>query len=148
MNDPALICLVEDDEDDVLLLQSSLHRRFPASAIRVFANGQDLMDCLEQTSLKPDMIFLDLNMPRMTGLEAMEVLRAHAKTQTVPIFVMTDSSLPDHILQSHQLGVTTYFVKPSSVPGLDRITHTVHTYWLSRHGGISAAFGREPSKTR
>jgi CheY-like chemotaxis protein len=133
-----IVLMVEDDPEDLDLLKDAFtENRFEAQ-IHSVNDGEELMDYLKirgkfsDPSLcpMPDLILLDLNMPKKDGREALAEIKADHKLKAVPIVVLTTSSSEDDILQSYALGANTYIIKPTSYNGLVKIVETLGTYWF------------------
>ena len=108
------ILLVEDDELDVISVKRSLNKLDHEYKLHVAYNGKEALTMLrqEEEELKPDVILLDLNMPKMNGLEFLRTLRADEKLRDLRVFIMTTSADgPDRTL-TEQLGISGYIIKP------------------------------------
>jgi CheY-like chemotaxis protein len=92
----------------------------------------------------PEVIVLDLKMPRMPGLDLLAWLRDHPEFQVIPTIVMSSSKHDSDVRQAYHLGANTYFVKPSSFDMLARVIQTLHEYWaLSTRPQPNPLPGRE-----
>ena len=108
------ILLVEDDELDVISVKRSLNKLDHEYKLHVAYNGKEALTMLrqEEEELKPDVILLDLNMPKMNGLEFLRTLRADENLRDLRVFIMTTSADgPDRTL-TEQLGISGYIIKP------------------------------------
>ncbi|WP_164851229.1 response regulator [Larkinella soli] len=132
MVEPLQIFLADDDEEDAGLYSVFLQRLFPRTAIRTFPNGQALLDAVAGTLRGPDLILLDINMPIMSGFETLEKLRAGPKTRHTPIFMLTSSDYGRDVVRCHELGATTYFVKPTRLKDMNRVFNAIRWYWARR----------------
>ncbi|WP_128545253.1 response regulator [Larkinella soli] len=130
--DPFLIFLAEDDEDDAEIYLEYLKKTFPLAKVRLFNNGKELVEALDTSSLEPDFAILDINMPIMNGIDALAELRAQPATRDLPVYMLTSSDFDQHIERCHQLGLTTYFVKPFRVVDINRTFGLIRTQWLNR----------------
>jgi len=130
--------MAEDDPEDLDLLKDAFRETRFEGQIHSVNNGEELMDYLKirgkfsDPSLcpRPDLILLDLNMPRMDGREALAEIKADHELKAVPIVVMTTSNSEDDIIRSYLLGANTYIIKPTSYIGLVKIVETLGTYWF------------------
>lgn len=113
------IFLTDDDLDDIEFLQSAISIICKDYTITVMHNGEELLAQLkkDKTSL-PDIIFLDINMPKIDGLEALKRIRSSAKHKSIPIVLYSTSSNDLNIKAAYSLGANFYFVKPSSYQSL------------------------------
>lgn len=90
------IWIVDDDEDDQFLFEEAFKQLIPPVAVKLLSDGEELLPALSNSETLPDLILLDLNMPRLNGFEAIKWLRSQRSYQTLPIVVLsTSSSLED-----------------------------------------------------
>ncbi len=115
MND-LLIYLVDDDEDDRLLLRQAFRQHTTPCQIDEFIDGVGVIDRLTQTTTGayPNLILLDLNMPRMDGFTALKVIKENDAWQTIPVVVLTTSDDTHDRQRTAELGADDYLVKPPS----------------------------------
>ena len=109
-----IILLVEDDELDIISVQRSLKKLDGALELHTAYNGKEALSLLNGNNppLKPDVILLDLNMPKMNGIEFLRILRKDAQLKQIKVFIMTTSAdNADHSV-TDQLGVSGYIIKP------------------------------------
>ena len=117
------IFLVDDDEDDVYLARLTFAAHFPDWALISFEDGQSLIDHLASHPDKPlpDLIIMDLNMPRLTGHETLIILKRHSRWKRVPVAILSTSSNIDDQTRSEAIGACAFLVKPASVDKLAAI---------------------------
>jgi len=116
------ILIAEDDLDDAMIIEGSFENNESFESVRLVGNGQELVDYLNSGSnMLPDVILTDINMPIMSGIEALEVIYNSDKLSTIPCFVYSTSVNPTYETQSKNLGVKGYLVKPNSIEGFDQI---------------------------
>ena len=113
------ILLVEDDQMDVMNVQRELRRQNIDVPIVQARNGRDALNMLRgeggETQIpKPNLVMLDINMPRMNGLELLEILRSDPEFVDLNVFIMTTSDLESDRLKAQQLAVSGYIIKPLS----------------------------------
>ncbi|PRY47354.1 response regulator receiver domain-containing protein [Spirosoma oryzae] len=115
MND-LLIYLVDDDEDDRLLLRQAFQQHTTPCRIDEFTDGVGIIDRLTQTTTGayPNLILLDLNMPRMDGFATLKVIKENNAWQTIPVVVLTTSDDMRDRQRTARLGADDYLVKPPS----------------------------------
>lgn len=128
-----LIFLAEDDPDDVYLFERALPIVDGAHRLRVYENGQDLIDALRSSApVLPDIVFLDINMPVQTGLECLLMIREH-HSKTVPVFLLSTAQDRLTIEQARKMGATGYLSKPTFVKDLGSLLSNVLSIdWQSR----------------
>ena len=111
-----LILLVEDDELDVISVQRSLKKLNDQYKLYTAFNGIEAMSMLKKDMNKgnrlPDVILLDLNMPKMGGLEFLKELRSNPEFKHIEVFIMTTSSEQSDRISSQELGISGYIIKP------------------------------------
>lgn len=113
--------LVDDDPDDTFLFGEVLHDIDPTVAFLTAANGQEALDTLKSTHSLPDLIFLDLNMPRMGGVECLSTLKADAALKDIPVIIYTTSSQSRDIEETMRKGAVCFITKPSNMKELTEI---------------------------
>ena len=118
--EPVVILMADDDEDDRLLARDALDESRLINDVRFVTDGVELLDYLRrtgaytdpETSPRPSVILLDLNMPRMDGREALEEIKRDPELRRIPIVVMTTSEAEEDILRSYDLGAASFITKP------------------------------------
>ncbi len=116
---PTSILLVEDDQMDVMNAQRELRRQHIDVPLAHARNGREALDMLRGENgqakiAKPNVVMLDINMPRMNGLELLEALRADPEFADLNVFIMTTSDLDSDRYKAQQLAVSGYIIKPLS----------------------------------
>ncbi|MDO6430545.1 response regulator [Flavitalea sp. BT771] len=115
MDQPLKILLIDDDSDDreiFSLVMKSIH---PFSETDDAIDGYEALDKLKRDGYTPDLIFLDLNMPRMNGLECLREIRRIERLTRRPVIVLSTSSNPVDISASRAAGATDYIVKGNEI---------------------------------
>lgn len=122
MFQPISFFLVDDDIDDTFLFQEVLNDVAPQIVLRTAANGQEAFDALKTMALEdavlPDLIFLDLNMPRMDGKQCLGLLKENEQLQHIPVIMYTTSSHSRDIEEAMQKGAVSFITKPSHISDL------------------------------
>lgn len=110
------ILLVEDDELDVISVERSLKKIDSEYNLQTAYNGIEALDMLNNTNAKtlPDVILLDLNMPKMNGIEFLRIIRNDDKLKDIRVFIMTTSSESTERAEAEELGISGYIIKPLS----------------------------------
>ncbi len=132
------ILLADDDEDDRFLTCEAFRQHFPASQLSFVEDGEELLDYLTHSGQYagtnhplPDLILLDLNMPRKDGREALQQIKTNEQLRPIPIIVLTTSDAQDDIDQSYSNGANSFITKPASFHRLSQICQTIGQYWFS-----------------
>lgn len=110
------IYLADDDSDDRDFFADAMAEVDPGVILKHFPDGIYLMDTLLSLDLAalPEFIFLDINMPRKTGLECLEEIRNHENLKQLNVIMLSTSNDPENVRRAMELGATFYAVKPSS----------------------------------
>jgi DNA-binding response OmpR family regulator len=108
------IYLSDDDPDDREFFQVALEEVCPDCKLVTSSNGNELLEQLQNPSSgKPDIIFLDINMPKKNGLESLEEIRSNAALSSIPVIMFSTSNNHEHVGTAQKLGAALYMVKPS-----------------------------------
>ncbi|MFP9112959.1 response regulator [Flavobacterium sp. RHBU_3] len=124
------IYLADDDRDDAELFQEALSEITSGYSLNVFTDGRALIDAVVVADVLPDIIFIDVNMPRLGGLDALCELRENAALRQVPVIIYSTSSSMAYVSKAHEGGANFYFVKPSDFTSLcSQISHFLFLDW-------------------
>jgi two-component system response regulator len=132
------ILLVEDNPADVKITQRALKESGLAVDLIVVRDGQEAVDYLfrqgshadDSSWRPPDLILLDINMPRMNGREVLQRLRATPALRAAPVVVLTTSRRHEDIREMYACGANTYIEKPQDFRRFVQVLQTIHRYWL------------------
>ena len=132
------ILLVEDNPDDQELIRMAFEDSHVANELVVLGDGAQALDYLFSTgkyadrdvSDKPQVILLDLKLPKVNGLEVLERLRADPRTQVIPVVILTSSSEEEDIVASYKLGANSYVRKPVDFNRFAEAIQRLGCYWL------------------
>jgi len=130
------ILLVDDSEADVMLTQLAFEEARVANRLHVARDGVEAMEFLRrdgpfQDAPTPDVILLDLNMPRMNGLEVLKELKAHDTLRNIPVVVLTTSQAEADVWRSYNLHANAYIPKPVSLPDFLDVVRSFENFWLA-----------------
>jgi CheY-like chemotaxis protein len=128
------ILLVEDDDVDVLITRRAFSELKVTNELVHKVDGRDALEYLrDKSSSMPCVILLDLNMPRMNGFEFLKIVKADDVLKKIPVVVLTTSTDGQDVIDSFNLGIAGYVVKPVNYMEFVDAIRTLHTYWtLSR----------------
>lgn len=127
---PKNIYLADDDSDDVEFFTLALEEICSKCSLDVSGNGEELLHKLQAAATLPDIIFIDVNMPRIDGLSALEVIRKMPALDPVPVIVYSTSSNRVFISRAFENGASYYFIKPVSFDSLkEHIKKLLETDW-------------------
>ncbi|RXH58292.1 response regulator [Granulicella sibirica] len=126
-----LILLVEDDPDHELLTIRALKKSNIANEVSVARDGAEALELLfGPTPIKPQVILLDLKLPKVEGLEVLRRIRETPETKMLPVVVLTSSDEERDVVRSYQLGVNSYIRKPVNFNDFAEATRQLGMYWL------------------
>ena len=137
-SDPLTILVADDDSDDRLLIKEAFEEAQLVNPVVFVKDGVELLDYLHRrngfsglsgTDL-PGMILLDLNMPRMDGREALEIIKDDSDLRRIPIIVLTTSKAEADILHTYDLGTNSFIAKPVTFEGMVSVMKSLKDYWL------------------
>lgn len=119
------LLLVEDDEDDIELLREALKENEVACTVEVLMSGEKVIPHLEASGILPDVIVLDLNLPKVHGKDVLRALREHEQFKDIPVMIHTTSSLQSDIDACMELGADKYVNKASTIQGFKEVTMAI-----------------------
>lgn len=135
---PVHILLADDDEDDRYLTREALLQHFPVSQVSAVEDGEELIEFLNYSGRYvgaehelPELILLDLNMPRKDGREALREIKNNSTLRHIPIVILTTSDARDDIQTSYFNGANSFITKPNSYQRLSEVTKAIGQYWFS-----------------
>ncbi len=130
------ILLVEDNLDDVELTLRAFKKYNLTNEITVARDGEEALEILfnPQRDIpgqkRPDLILLDLKLPKVEGLEVLRQIKDHPRTQPIPVVILTSSREEDDLIKSYQLGVNSYIRKPVDFDKFTEVVMQLGLYWL------------------
>lgn len=130
MNNPFSILLVEDDVVDVMSVRRALRELNSHHVLNVAGNGEEALAFLRNPqNAQPGIILLDINMPRMSGLDFLRIMKTDEKLRRIPAVVLTTSKEEKDRLESFNLSAAGYMVKPVEYAGFVEVVRTIQHYW-------------------
>jgi CheY-like chemotaxis protein len=133
---PIEILLVEDSPGDVRLTREALREAKVHNNLHVANDGVEAISFLTQVgahalSPRPDLILLDLNLPRMSGREVLEQIKESDDLKTIPVVILTTSAAEEDIVLSYQLHANCYITKPVDLNQFLKVVKTIDNFWLT-----------------
>lgn len=132
------ILLVEDNPADVEIARRALRESSRPVELIVVRDGEEALDYLVRRTSPdgvpwrhPDLILLDLNLPRLSGLDVLRQVRADAGLRSVPVVVLTTSRRDEDVRQTYAAGANTYIEKPQDFGRFVEVLQTIQRYWLA-----------------
>ncbi|MFB6106381.1 MAG: response regulator [Halobacteriaceae archaeon] len=133
---PADILLVEDNPGDVKLTRKAFETAKLANDLHVVNDGETAMEFLRQEgeyadAPRPDIVLLDLKLPKMTGEEVLEAVKADPDLRRLPVVVLTSSSAEEDVVKTYDKHANAYLTKPVSFDGFIDVVQRIEGFWFS-----------------
>ena len=130
------ILMVEDDPGDVRLTREALKGSKVLHSLNVVEDGVAALDYLRkvapyQDAVRPDIVLLDLNLPRKDGREVLSAMKQDAALKTIPVVILTTSQAEEDVLRAYNLNANCYVTKPVDFDQFMRIVRTIEDFWLN-----------------
>jgi CheY-like chemotaxis protein len=130
--------MADDDADDRLMTREAFEESRLANDLRFVHDGEELLDYLKRrgrysdpdSSPRPGLILLDLNMPRKDGREALQEIKADPELRRIRVIIMTTSKAEEDIFRTYELSAASYITKPVTFEALVEVIKTLGKYWL------------------
>jgi len=137
MKEPGTILYAEDDERDIELTMEALGEHNLANSVKVVRDGEEALDWLYRRGAyegrvgeDPVLILLDIKMPKVDGLQVLRQIRSDARLKTIPVVMLTSSREERDLLESYQLGVNAYVVKPVEFEKFLEAVKEIGLFWM------------------
>jgi CheY-like chemotaxis protein len=135
---PITILMADDDPDDRQLTREAFEESKLSNDLRFVEDGEELLDYLyrrgnysdPESSPRPSIILLDLNMPRRDGREALQIIRSDPQMRPIRVIIMTTSKAEEDMLRSYDLSAASYITKPVTFERLVDVVRALGKYWL------------------
>jgi CheY-like chemotaxis protein len=133
---PVIILMVEDNPTDVLIAREGLAGAEMPNSLHIADDGVEALDFLHQRGKhagapRPDLILLDLNMPRKNGQEVLAEIKADEHLKTIPVIILTTSKSRDDIGKAYGLHANCYISKPVDFDEFTKVVQTIQDFWFS-----------------
>jgi len=137
--------LVEDNPDDAELIQYAFEKVGIQNPLVVVTNGDAAVEYVGRTGAyadrtgqpPPELILLDLKLPRRSGFEVLSFIREHKPTQHTPVVVLTSSDQDEDVRRAYEFGANSYLVKPIGRDSLIEMVRTLKAYWIKLNHGAA-----------
>ena len=147
MNRKFNIVVADDDSSDLELLQLAVERSGVPANVHEVRDGQEAIEYLEganpftdrQLHPFPDLLILDLKMPRMDGFQVLDWLRAHPDCGQLPVVMLSSSSLERDVEEAYRRGANTFFTKPMDYGKFSDLVRLMIHYWIQSQRPVSTA---------
>lgn len=124
------VLLVEDNSDDETLILMSLRKHNIANRVEVCRDGAEALEFFEKAEHLPVLVLLDINLPRVDGLEVLRRLRAEERTRTLPVVILTSSREDKDVIAGYAFGCNSYVQKPVEFDAFSEAVRNLGIYWL------------------
>lgn len=124
------VLLVEDNRDDETLILMSLRKHNIANRVEVCHDGAEALDFLAKAESLPILALLDINLPKVNGLEVLRSLRAEERTRTLPVVILTSSRQDKDVIASYTSGCNSYVQKPVEFGEFSEAVRNLGLYWI------------------
>ncbi len=132
INDSAPIMLLEDDEIDAITVRRAIKEIDIKNDLVHHSNGEEALEYLQnETNKLPCLILLDINMPRMNGIEFLEEIKDIDRLKRIPVIVLTTSKEDQDRYNTFNLGISGYMVKPVSYEKFLDVMASIKAYWMN-----------------
>ena len=129
------VLLVDDDPGDVLLVREAFDDHKVGNLLSVVSDGVQALEYVRAEgsyvdAARPDLILLDLNLPRKSGIEVLEEIKTDASLSTIPVVVLTTSEAEEDIVRAYKLHANAYITKPVDFEQFTRIVHQIDDFFI------------------
>lgn len=133
---PIEILLVEDNQTDVLLVKEAFRDSNLTNNINVAKDGKEALNYLfrkenYKDKMLPDIIFLDLNLPKMSDIEVLKVIKQDEELRVIPVIMLSTSNNKEDIINSYKNYANSYIIKPLDFDKFVEIIKTIESFWLT-----------------
>lgn len=130
------ILLVEDSPGDVILTKEALNEYKIVNNLHVAQNGLEALDFLYQrgkfeNAIRPDIILLDLNLPKMDGREVLKQIKSDSDLKTIPVVILSTSDADEDIMSAYKNYANCYITKPIDLDQFVKVVKSLQSFWLS-----------------
>ena len=125
------ILLVEDNEGDIVLTQEALKDGKIKNNITIARDGQEALDWLDSGAPLPDLILLDINLPKLNGLEVLTSIKTEPRFKSIPVIMLSTSDEQNDIMSSYNNYANCFITKPVDFNRFIEVVRTIETFWIS-----------------
>ncbi|GGI25884.1 response regulator [Pedobacter mendelii] len=130
------IFYVEDDVDYAFFMQTAVQELKDTINLTIVEDGTEALHSLQnfaESKTKPKLILLDLNLPGLSGLDLLKIIRDIPYLKSVPVILFSTSDDPEDVQASIEFGANAYLTKPDGYDNLVKCLHSVHDFWFNQH---------------
>lgn len=125
------ILLVEDNEGDIVLTQEALKDGRIKNNVSIARDGVEALALLDSGEELPDLILLDINLPKLNGLEVLTAIKKDPRLKTIPVIMLSTSDEQNDIITSYNNYANCFITKPVDFNRFIEVVHTIETFWIS-----------------
>jgi len=132
-----IILIADDDPDDRMMMKEALEENNFSHSLQFVEDGEELLDYLHRRGrylmgnvFRPNLIILDLNMPKVDGREALGYIKSDSDLRRIPVVVLTTSGAEEDIIRTYDLGVNSFICKPAHFSELVAVAREIGNYWF------------------
>jgi CheY-like chemotaxis protein len=125
------ILLVEDNEGDIILTLEALKEARINNYVSIARDGEEALELLNKTDHLPDLILLDINLPKIDGLEVLSTIKNDDRLKMIPVIMLTTSSAEKDIRTSYANHANCFIIKPVDLPRFMEVVKTIEDFWIS-----------------
>ena len=127
---PVRVLIVEDSPDDVAIARRAFKASRVATELVVARDGQEAVDVMLNGSIRPELVLLDIKLPRLNGHEVLKRVRADDRLAMLPVIMLSASQRQADVLESYRLGANSYIQKPVAFGRFQEVLEIFATYWF------------------
>jgi len=128
---PIEILLIEDNPGDIELTRIGFEEARVANNLSVIKDGQQAIDFFEQGNDLPDIVLLDINLPKVNGFEILEKIRSLEYSENIPVIMLTSSGADEDINKSYSAKANSYIIKPVDFDKFYKVIKSLEQFWLT-----------------
>jgi two-component system response regulator len=131
---PPRILLIEDNPADARLVKECLCNEMPSAELSIAKDGEEALQMLNEGTMSkrplPDIVLLDLNMPRMDGHEVLREIKRTQELRSLPVIVLTSSGYEEDVRRAYEAHASSYVVKPGNLDDLEAVIRSIVHFWF------------------
>lgn len=125
------ILLVEDNEGDIILTLEALKETRVRNQVSIARNGEKALAFLQEASVLPDLILLDINLPKVDGLEVLQTIKSNERLKIIPVIMLSTSSSDRDVKASYMNHANCFISKPVDLGHFMEVVRTIENFWIS-----------------
>lgn len=127
---PVRVLVVDDSPEDVMIAQRAFKASRVANELTIARDGQEAVDMMQNGAAPPELVLLDIKLPRLNGHEVLKRVRSDSRLATLPVVMLSASQRREDVVESYRLGANSYIQKPVAFGRFQEILEVFATYWF------------------